>query len=458
MSSQEALQRLLGFVQETRLTDVPAAVLADARLSFLDTVGCLLGGARARPALTLARRHAAVAGGAALLGTGLRTSPLYAALVGGVAATWLDLDTGHRHPSSDPPVPAVHPPVHIVPVLFALGEQRHISGRELFRIYLLTYELGARLGIATKLHPAMHVHGVQPTLAAAAAAALILGADLDRTVRLAASLCLMSSMQTALDGGTVRNTYAGLGAANGILAAQLAAAGFTPEADPLRSVFGCVASYDLDPNLLVDRLGEHWETTLGYYKIHACCRWNHPALDALAEAAATPVPAAAVESVEVRTFAFATAIAGDSPRTDLGAKFSIPFAVSAFLHYGSASFRSFTDDTLWDAGVRDLAHRVTVREEPEYSAALPRRRPTTVTVRLRDGSVRSATVQGSRGDPGSRFPAGTLEGKFLELATAAVGAVRAETALARLQAIETVPDVCDLVPLLTRESEAAGTE
>ena len=453
MNLAQASEQLLEFLMESRLDDIPDDVVEDGQVSFTDTVGCMLGGTTSAAVRCLIDRVAAPGGGAAIVGTLKRATALNAVLVGGAQATWLDLDTGHRHPSIDPPVPAIHPPVHLVPALLALGEARATPGAELLRIYLLTYEFTARLGIATMMRPGLHGHGIHNNVGVAAAAALISGAGrdvLDASIRLGASLSLMSDMGAAIDGATVRNIFAGLGTVNGLLGHRLAAAGWTAPRDALGTVLGRVASTAIDPDALVDGLGVRWETTLGYYKVHACCRWNHPALDALEELLSTSaVDPADIDSIDVQTFKFATLIGDEEARSELGAKFSIPYAVAARLVIGTTGFRAFTDFVLWNRDLRSLAHRVVVREEPEYSAALPARRPTSVAIKLRDGRVQEATVQGSRGDPGNRFPAGELERKYLDLAGAALGAAGATRSLEVLRDLGALPDTRTLIQALT---------
>jgi 2-methylcitrate dehydratase PrpD len=453
MGSTPYMDRMVGFLTGTDLGQIPEDVRADGRLSLLDTIGCMVGGSSAPAFRSLASRYLGAIGASPVLGTDWRVPAPYAALLGGIAATWLDLDSGHRHPSSDPPIPGGHPPAHNIPVMLAEGEPAGIDGETFLRTHLLTYELGARLGVATRLRSGLHVHGVQFTVGAAAAAAVLRGADalrIEAAMRLGAGLSIMPTMQAALDGGTVRNTFAAIGAFNGVLANHLLDTGVEPESRPFETVYGTVASTGFDPELFVDRLGEHWETTLGYYKVHACCRWNHPALDALEEVILQhPIAYEDVDRVEVRTFAFAAQMDDREPPTDLGAKFSIPFAVAACLVLGGTGYRSFTPDAVQDERIRRLALAVSVREEPEFSAALPARRPTAVDVHLSDGSVLSATVPGSRGDPGDRFPVDRMHAKFLELVGDVVGEAKARRALEMLNEIERLTDIRMLVAELT---------
>ena len=450
-SPSSAYLRMVDFLVRTRLDEVPAEVLVDVRRSLADSVACQVAGIIAPPlrSLVSARRD----GPAPILGEAVRTGAPQAALLGGIAATWHDLDSGHRHPSTDPPVPGGHTPVHVIPALLALGEPRGMTGEEFLRTYLVTYEFGARIAIASALRSGFHPHGVHATTAAGAASALATGgeADLvDRTIRIAAGLNILPSMRSALDGGTVRNSFAGVGAMNGVLAERMARAGIVPQAEPLETIYGQIAATGFDTSTMVENLGEHWEATLGYYKVHACCRWNHPALDALEELSTrAPLSDDKIESVEIRTFAFAAQMSDDDPTTDLGAKFSLPWSTAAFLVIGSTGPDAYTPTALADTRIRSLARRVAIVEEPAYSAQLPSHRPTTVVVRFADGSINASSVLGSLGDPGNRFGGDRMDRKYLELVSEVVGAESARRSHEMLASIESLSDIGLLVAELT---------
>ena len=128
-----------------------------------------------------------------------------------------------------------------------------------------------------------HARGARGRGAAAAVARL---RELDeeiaaRALGVAAGLTLGTSWRTALGGATVRNAYAGVGGANGWLAVDLAAAGVTPLPDMLTETFGRISGTGLDAALALDGLGERFEVTRNYFKRYACCRYNHPAVEAL---------------------------------------------------------------------------------------------------------------------------------------------------------------------------------
>src|SRR5262249_36432555 len=148
----------------------------------------------------------------------------------------------------------------------------------------LGYEIGARVGIASKLKVTMHPHGTWGTVGAAVAVAKLHGADADsmrETINVASTLGLGTSRRTMLEGGTVRNSFAGWSSQLGLIAWEVVEAGFTGEVDGIGTVYGTVLADDFRPEEMVAGLGERWEVARNYFKRHACCRYNHGALDAL---------------------------------------------------------------------------------------------------------------------------------------------------------------------------------
>jgi 2-methylcitrate dehydratase PrpD len=266
----------------------------------------------------------------------------------------------------------------------------------------------------------MHMHGVHGTVGAAAAVARLRGLGESLTARalgVAAGLTLGTSWRTALGGATVRNAYAGVAGANGWLAADLAAAGITPLPDMLTEIFGRVSDAGLDAATAGDGLGERFEISRNYFKRYACCRYNHPAVEALeALLAEAPIAVARIASIRVATSAMGATMADRDPVGALGAKFSIPYAVAARLVLGECGVEAFREPALSDSRVRALAGRVEVVEDPALTALTPRARPARVEVRLADGRVLARQVDVPSGEFDRPYPESLLREKFVALA------------------------------------------
>lgn len=428
------------FAAATRLTDVPPTVREFSSLLLLDTLGALIGGLRYPPVQRL---------GALLADTEVESesAPFARLMTLGAAATWLDADSGGSfHPQGHrlPPVPTAHPAPHVLPVLLHEAAEHDVDDLRLLEVFTVATELGMRSGRASSLRPGLHPHGVHGPGAAGVAAALLHGTPpglLGHAFLLGSCLPLAATLDVPVRGGTVRNAWTGLGAYYGASAADRVDAGARTDDLVYRQIFDGAVCTDLDIDLLIGGLGQRWTLLESYLKPYACARWIHPALDAARHALADFSPATSrlppttpskqhpapgvrpnreagrlradeVESIDVETFAFAASLTEVDIASDMQARFSLPYSLAVLLVDGVLDAGSFLPERLRRDDVAALARRVTLQERPEMTAALPRERPATVTVRMRDGRLGRGLVRTARGNPSDKLSTQEIVAKF----------------------------------------------
>lgn len=433
------LDTLAAFVADFRLESLQPATVEQTSYVMLDTIGAIAGGA-AEPEMQALTAKLAVspAGEASVIGTDKKAVSAAAAFLNGTAGTFLEMDEGNRFAKG-------HPAVHALPAVWALAEIKGLSGKAVMEALILGYEIGARIGIAAALRPDMHPHGTWGTVGAATAVAKLLGYDaaqIRETINVASSLTLASSKRTMLEGGTVRNAYAGISNRMALMAIDLIEVGFVGERDGLSSVFGRVVSETFDTAKMIDGLGDDWQIDHNYFKLHSCCRYNHGALDALdLLLAREPVAADAVERVDVASYLYAAELDDQAPRNTLGAKFSVPFAVATRLVRGSSAVENFTWDALRDEHVQALAKRVFVTEDKAMTSRLPQVRPAKVDLRLRDGRTLTAAVEANRGDDQDPYSRDELTTKYFSLTARVWPHETADTVRQKVLALVNIEDI-----------------
>ena len=415
MAPPDYLATFSRFAAELSFDALPAEVRRHAGWVLADTIASIVGGA-AEPEL---RSWAALQpdGPATLVGLGRSTQTVLAALVNGTAGTFLEMDEGNRFARG-------HPAIHVLPAIMALAQERRSQAGDFLGALVAGYEVGSRLGAASQLRGSMHPHGTWGTIGAAAACARLLGRDaaaMRETINVASSMTIATSKRTMLEGGLVRNAYAGLANQNGLLAAQLAACGFTGERDGLQSLFGTIVSEHFDTARLVEGLGTDWHLAHNYFKLHSCCRYNHGTLDAIDILSARDgLPAVDdIDHIDVMSYSLAAELDATAPRNTLAAKFSVPFAVATRLVNGSSGLASFTWDAVRDERVQALARKVRIAEDPAMTRRLPMERPARVTITDRTGRQWVGEAGANRGDDAAPYTPAELEAKFLELAARA---------------------------------------
>jgi 2-methylcitrate dehydratase PrpD len=446
------LDRLAALAAGTRFAALGAETVAAARDVVLDTLGAMLAGSRLPENARLASLAGQRSGPrtATLVGHAERAEPMLAALVNATAGVALEVDEGNRWGGG-------HPAIHVLPAALAIGEEQQADGRRLIEALVAGYEVTSRLGAATTVRPNVHSHGTWGTVGAAVAVARLLGRDeptIRQVINLAASMSPANSWAPCFEGATIRNLYPGRAALQGILATHVLDCGFGAPRDAPSDIYGTILGERFEAERALDDLGEgdrptEYRIQRNYVKLHACCLYNHPALDAIQtllsrEALALEV----IARITVTSVPFVTRMRDPDPPNVLAAKFSVPYAVAAAVVTGVSGVAAFTDSVRANPRVQDLARRVEVRGDPSMSMRSTGEPTARVEVTLRDGRVLTQTTTIVRGDADNQVDREVLADKFLALASPTLVAERARHVVGAVAELETLKDVRDLTELL----------
>ena len=413
-SAGDYLDDLSGFAAGLRFSALPGEVREHTAWVLADTLAAIVAGSAEPEVGALATvLSSSEQGDATLPGLGRRASADNAALINGTAGTFLEMDEGNRFSRG-------HPCIHVLPAVMALAETDGADAEAFLSGLVVGYEIGSRLGAASRVRGGFHPHGTWGTVGAGAACARLLEQSpqtMRETINIASSLTTASSKRTMLEGGLVRNVYAGMSNRNGLLALNLAQCRFSGERDGPGTLLGELISDHFDRAAAKADLGSNWHILQNYFKLHSCCRYNHgtlDALDAIAIREGLPDPGS-IERILVESYHLAAELNDPTPRNTLAAKFSVPFAVATRIVRGSSALSSFTWDAVRDPATLALARRVSVIEDPAMTARLPAERPARVTLYTRDGRQQVGEVGINRGDDASPYTQDELRVKFLEL-------------------------------------------
>ena len=444
--AQDYLDLLAEFVADTRFEDLSASAIAAARDVVLDTLGAITAGSRLDENANFARLAAEMsgAGKATIIGHPYRAQPVWATFVNATAGVALEMDEGNR-------VGGGHPSIHVTPGALAVGEDLGSSGRDVLAAIILGYEVISRVGTATQVKPEVHSHGTWGTIGTAAATARLLGFDAAQTkltMNLAMSMSPANTWTPCLEGATVRNLYPGRSGFQGIMAAHLSRCGYTAIADGPADLYRTFLGDGFDPEAVVDGLGsDTYRIQQGYVKFHACCLYNHPALDAVENLLReSPFTAADVERIVVTAPPIAQIMADQEPDNMLAAKFSIPYAVAAAVQHGVTDVSAFLPDKVANTEVRQLAQRVEVAADADMNLRRYDYPSARVAVHLRDARTLESSVISQRGDATNPASREDLLGKFRLLASPTLGddgVARAIESAGRIDTLENITELTD---------------
>ena len=447
---QDYLDHLAVFVAETRWADFDPAAISAAKDVALDTIGAMLAGSRLSENANFAGLAATMSGPgqATILGHGHRVQPVWATMVNATAGVSLEMDEGNR-------LGGGHPSIHVTPGAIAVGEELRRSGSEVLASIIVGYEVISRIGTATTVKPEVHSHGTWGTIGTAAATARLMGFDAAQTreaMNLAMSMSPANTWTPCIEGATVRNLYPGRSGFQGIMAAHLSQCGYTAIADGPADLYRTFLGDGFDPEAVVDGLGSGGDLRIqqNYFKLHACCLYNHPVLDAVQDLLREePFTASEVKSIAVTAPPIAGIMDDPHPENMLAAKFSIPYAVAAAVCYGRTDVTAFLPERMDDADIRALAERVSLDSDPEMNLRRYDYPSARVAVRLTDGRLRKAEVTSQRGDFSN--PAGREEllGKFDLLSRDTLGDGKVQRLVEAVSRLDQISDVGELTALLS---------
>ena len=257
--------RLAAFAARLRYEDIPAPVLRRAEDLLVDWFGSAVAGHAARPVASIARfalSQGPGSGPSEVIATGATSSPYAAAMANAAASHVAEQDDVHNGS-------VFHPATVVFPPALAVAQALGKSGRELLTACVAGYEVGIRVGefLGRSHYRVFHTTGTAGTLAAAATVGHLLGLDDERMLHAFGSAGTQSAglwefLRTAADSKQLHTAHA---AGAGLMAAYLAADGFTGAAQILEGPQGMAAgmSSDADPARLTDGLGTRWATSFG---------------------------------------------------------------------------------------------------------------------------------------------------------------------------------------------------
>lgn len=344
-----------------RYQDLPDGAREIARQCILDYLAVAIAGA-GDPLVRMLLDELEEAGGspqASVIGHPTRLPALSAALANGAAAHALDYDDVNIA------MPG-HPSVAILPGLLALAELKGTSGSEVVTAFAAGYETACRVGAALlpgHYNLGFHATGTVGCFGAAAACARLLGLDAEAT---AVALGIAGTQAAGLKsqfGTMCKPFHAGKAAQNGMLAASLAARGFSSRTDIIECVQGFALTHgpDFAPEAALASPEHGFHLMANLFKYHVACYFTHApiecALRLRREHALTPDR---VTSITLRLDASCDRVCNIAVPVDgLQSKFSLRQTVAmALAAIDTASLDAYSAEMAHDRVLVGLRERV----------------------------------------------------------------------------------------------------
>ncbi len=441
-----------------RLKDVPPEVVAHAKLILLDTIGAILAASNRKYSATrILADFARKVGGrpeSSLVGQGVKTSCVNAALVNGTLGYYCDIEPHHVGG-------ILHAPAVTVPTSLAVAEKEGASGARFLEAMLLGVEVTCRVSYA--INPtALYNRGFHPSAvcgafgAAAAAGRLFrlparrMAIALGLAMQQACGLLAWASDQTE----NSRPFNPGLAARNGTTAAYLASLGFGGPPDPFEGKYDVFTAFsgERNPDALLADWGQHFYLPEFAYKRYSSCSFTHPGLDALLGLAREHnLKPADVQEIVLRFPKAGTHMIDNNELKSHCAQYILPVG----LVFGRVTIDDILQDRMRNPEVARLRTKTRMVADPELDKGWPEVYVSIVDVQTTGGRSLSCRVDHAKGTMQNPLTPEEIHAKYLSLAATVTTAARAEQIAEIVQRIDRTPDIARLAGLL-RSLRPAG--
>jgi 2-methylcitrate dehydratase PrpD len=450
----EVTRTLARYVSKARTEDIPPAVRREAVRSFVNWVGCAIGGCRHD---TVDRVIAALQpftsdSQATIVGRHERTDVLTAGLLDGISSHVLDYDDTHLKT-------IIHPAGPVASALFALAEYHPCCGADLLCAFILGVEVECRIGNAVfpeHYDIGWHITGTAGVFGAAAASGKILGLNEQQMTWALGIAGTQSSGFREMFGTMCKSFHPGRAAQNGLLSAFLAQQDFTSSERVLEAPrgFSHVMSTSRNLSEITEGLGQTFEISLNTYKPFACGIVIHPVIDGCIQLRTEyGLSGGEIEHVSLRVAPLVLELTGKrSPQVGLEGKFSVYHSAAVAIIHGAAGEREYSDARVRDSNVIALRNRVDAVAEPSI-----RNDEAYVEVRLKNGKVLEKHVEHAVGSIQRPMSDKDLEAKFHGLTTDILTAEESERLIGLCWAIESLEDAADLARATVPGSAVASS-
>lgn len=464
LKNNTVAEKISNFVQGISHGDIDGKTLWRAKMCTLDMLGVIMA-AWPEQSTQILFRYLQRYGGAqesSVLGSGVKLSTGHAAMLNSTMGHSLELEDHHSHKRS-----LNHPGVCTIPPALAAAEREAKGGWDFLTAVVLGYEVGSRISAATRLgvlnlERGFHESSVCGPFSAATAAGKLAGIPADRLAQ-AYGICgslASGSMEFKSSEAWSKRLQVGNASRNGVMAADLADAGFTGPPSIFEGKHGFFRSYVHEGNYDLSRitvgLGDSWDINNIQYKPFACAGVLHSAVTAALKARReNEFSPDDIRGVVVRT---ASKVVEEyamphqrksAPENPVGAQFSLQYSVAVTLVRGSALLGEFSAEAIRDPGVLRVAALVTPQAVPAIDAGWPGIDPSEIIITLNDGREIFQRVEEAKGDLANPVTDEELLVKFRELAGPFISPAAVENVIEMCRNLEDVRDMRELTGALS---------
>ena len=455
----KATDRVVKFIHDTQLGDIPDEVKHLGKRAILDTLGVSLAGSTDKSIQILLEAMEGRQGNskASLIGIGKGTDSLSAALINGTMAHALDYDDVNESCMG-------HPSAPVLPAVLSLGEELGSSGANLLEAFLIGFEVECKLGSAigtSHYGKGWHATSTLGTIGATAATAKLMELDCKTTeIALGIAASLASGIRSNF-GTMTKPLHVGEASRNGVLASLLSSKGFTATANIFDHDvdFGLVFSeYRMDKDYLIESMGSPWDILSPgiTVKKYPCCNKAHRTIDATLGLVVDHHP----QPNDIAQVVITIPPGEDLPllyskaTTGLEGKFSMQFCVASAIVDKKIVFETFEINQVERDEVQRLSDKVIIKtDESQAPVVIDSGGYVDVSIIMQDGKTFDRRIEQATGTPTYPLSDSALQDKFRDCVSTILDLTEIDKTISSIYSLETLPSVIELMRPFRTESK-----
>jgi 2-methylcitrate dehydratase PrpD len=453
---------VVDFVTKAKLEQFPPEVVAQGKRCLIDGLAVVLAGSTVKGSAIIRQYIRSITDkqGASIFGPERMMAPApQAALANGAAGHAMDFDDTQLSTTPDRTYGLLtHPTVPALASTLAVAEQHQASGAGFLEAFLTGFEVECK--IAEAIDPnhylrGFHSTGTAGTFAGAAGTARLMNLD---AVRTSHAIGIAASMAAGLRvnfGSMSKPLHAARAAENGIVAATLASNGFTAGDDGLDGQWGYfqVMGGGADLSRLVGALGRPYSIVDPGVSVkpYPCGSLSHPSMDAMLKLVTDhDIKPEQIKAIRLRAGSnILEPLRYKTAKTELEAKFSVPFLLGVIALRRKAGIQEFTDEFVASEPIQRMMTKVTSVFDPKIEAMGFDKIRSVVEVDLVDGrTLVQPSDERYRGSPAWPFTQAELHARFTDCAAPLMSNSRIQQALSQIESVEKLKDIRELTRTL----------
>lgn len=398
--------KLENFIIDTKWESLPKEVQNRMKGCFIDLVGALVSGSIS-PQFKVGLKMAETmfgSGDIAVIGSDKKFNFAGAATAMGHSSNAYDIDDGHN-------MTRAHPGTSFVGAVLSAAYEKDVDLKEFLTAMLVAYEVTIRSGAAIMdYYKYAHSSGTFGAIGSAVGVGKLYGftkEQFNNVMSVAEFNAPLVPGIRSVEYPSMNKDGVPFGVMIGVLALVDSMCGFEGNKNLLEAE---------EYKHYLDDLGKKYQVMDLYFKPYPCCRWAHPAIDAVVEILENEgADYTDVEKVCIKTFERATLLSKIHPKTPDEAQYNIAYPVASALVYKDFGIERVLEENLSDKTVLDMMAKLSFEVDEELDKAFPAKRMCRAEITFKNGKVVTSAPKEPRGEAKDNVGIDWLSDKFYRI-------------------------------------------